>query len=318
MRLKRLEIQGFKSFPDRTVFKFQQDGLTVVVGPNGCGKSNIVDAVRWALGEQSAKLLRGQMMEDVIFNGSDKRKPAGRAEVTLVFDNEGALENQWRDYSEISVSRQLFKTGESEYLINGVSCRLKDVRELIADAGGSSRGYSIVEQGKISLLINSKPEEKRALIEEAAGVLKYRMRRLEAERKMERTRQNLLRVSDVIREIQRQLNSMKRSAAKARRYRLFRDELSLLDLRLRFEDFNSLEISLAEKVKELEGKKEELDDLQSQLTLMESKEEAIRSELVTGEGRITEGFEAVRTAEAEIARIEGEVSIGEAAVRSVT
>jgi chromosome segregation protein len=318
MRLKRLEIQGFKSFPDRTVFKFQQDGLTVVVGPNGCGKSNIVDAVRWALGEQSAKLLRGQMMEDVIFNGSDKRKPAGRAEVTLVFDNEGALENQWRDYSEISVSRQLFKTGESEYLINGVSCRLKDVRELIADAGGSSRGYSIVEQGKISLLINSKPEEKRALIEEAAGVLKYRMRRLEAERKMERTRQNLLRVSDVIREIQRQLNSMKRSAAKARRYRLFRDELSLLDLRLRFEDFNSLEISLAEKVKELEGKKEELDDLQSQLTLMESKEEAIRSELVTGEGRITEGFEAVRTAEAEIARIEGEVSIGEAAVRSLT
>ena len=317
MRLKRLEIQGFKSFPDRTVFKFQQDGLTVVVGPNGCGKSNIVDAVRWALGEQSAKLLRGQMMEDVIFNGSDKRKPAGRAEVTLVFDNEGALENQWRDYSEISVSRQLFRTGESEYLINGVSCRLKDVRELIADAGGSSRGYSIVEQGKISLLINSKPEEKRALIEEAAGVLKYRMRRLEAERKMERTRQNLLRVSDVIREIQRQLNSMKRSAAKARRYRLFRDELSLLDLRLRFEDFNVLEIGLSEKVKELDGKKEKLDDLQSQLSVLESKEEAIRSELVTGEGRITEGFEAVRTAEAEIARIEGEVSIGEAAVRSL-
>lgn len=150
MRLKRLEIQGFKSFPDRTVFKFQQDGLTVVVGPNGCGKSNIVDAVRWALGEQSAKLLRGQMMEDVIFNGSDKRKPGGRAEVTLVFDNEGLLENQWRDYSEISISRQLFRTGESEYLINGISCRLKDVRELIADAGGSSRGYSIVEQGRIS------------------------------------------------------------------------------------------------------------------------------------------------------------------------
>ena len=318
MRLKRLEIHGFKSFPDRTVFKFQQDGLTVVVGPNGCGKSNIVDAVRWALGEQSAKLLRGQMMEDVIFNGSDKRKPAGRADVTLVFDNEGALENQWRDYSEISVSRQLFRTGESEYLINGVSCRLKDVRELIADAGGSSRGYSIVEQGKISLLINSKPEEKRALIEEAAGVLKYRMRRLEAERKIERTRQNLLRVSDVIREIQRQLNSMKRSAAKARRYRLFRDELSLLDLRLRFEDFNVLEIGLAEKMKELDGKKEKLDDLQSQLSVLESKEEAIRSELVTGEGRITEGFEAVRTAEAEIARIEGEVSIGEAAVRSLT
>ncbi|MCJ7499522.1 AAA family ATPase, partial [bacterium] len=318
MRLKRLEIHGFKSFPDRTVFKFQEDGLTVVVGPNGCGKSNIVDAVRWALGEQSAKLLRGQMMEDVIFNGSDKRKPAGRAEVTLVFDNQGKLENQWRDYSEISISRQLFRTGESEYLINGVSCRLKDIRELIADAGGSSRGYSIVEQGRISLLINSKPEEKRALIEEAAGVLKYRMRRLEAERKMERTRQNLLRVSDVIREIQRQLNSMKRSAARARRYRLFRDELSSLDLRLRFEDFSSVETSLTEKVKDLAGKKENLTDIENHLSVLESKEEAIRGELVTGEGMITEGFEAVRTVEAEIARIEGEVSIGEASVRSLT
>ena len=318
MRLKRLEIHGFKSFPDRTVFKFQEDGLTVLVGPNGCGKSNIVDAVRWALGEQSAKLLRGQMMEDVIFNGNDKRKPAGRAEVTLVFDNQGKLENQWRDYSEISISRQLFRTGESEYLINGVSCRLKDIRELIADAGGSSRGYSIVEQGKISLLINSKPEEKRALIEEAAGVLKYRMRRLEAERKMERTRQNLLRVSDVIREIQRQLNSMKRSAARARRYRLFRDELSSLDLRLRFEDFSSVETSLTEKVKDLAGKKENLTDIENHLSVLESKEEAIRGELVTGEGMITEGFEAVRTVEAEIARIEGEVSIGEASVRSLT
>jgi chromosome segregation protein len=317
MRLKRLEIHGFKSFPDRTVFKFHEDGLTVVVGPNGCGKSNIVDAVRWALGEQSAKLLRGQMMEDVIFNGNDKRKPAGRAEVTLVFDNEGKLENQWRDYSEISVCRQLFRTGESDYQINGVSCRLKDVRELIADAGGSSRGYSIVEQGKISLLINSKPEEKRALIEEAAGVLKYRMRRLEAERKMERTRQNLLRVSDVIREVHRQLNSMKRSAAKARRYRLFRDELSSLDLRLRFEDFTVIESDLTERVKELDDQKELLAVLDGQLSVLESKEEAIRSELVAGEGRITEGFEAVRAAEAEIARIEGEISIGEAAVRSL-
>ena len=299
MRLKRLEIQGFKSFPDRTVFKFHQDGLTAVVGPNGCGKSNIVDAVRWALGEQSAKLLRGQMMEDVIFNGSDKRKPAGMAEVTLIFDNDGQLENQWRDYTEISVSRQLFRTGESEYFINGVPCRLKDIRELIADAGGSSRGYSIVEQGRISLLINSKPEEKRALIEEAAGVLKYRMRRLEAERKMERTNQNLLRVSDVIREVQRQLNSMKRSAAKARRYRLFRDELSSLDLRIRFEDFTSIQLGLSELEADLESKKTVLSDLQAQLSIMESREEAVRSELVTGEARITEGFDAVRKAEAE-------------------
>ncbi len=318
MRLKRLEILGFKSFPEKTVFKFQQDGLTAVVGPNGCGKSNLVDAVRWALGEQSAKLLRGQMMEDVIFNGSDKRKPAGMAEVTLVFENNGSLENQWRDYSEISISRQLFRTGESEYSINGVSCRLKDVRELIADAGGSSRGYSIVEQGRISLLINSKPEEKRALIEEAAGVLKYRMRRLEAERKMDRTRQNLLRVSDVIREVQRQLNSMKRSAAKARRYRLFRDELSSLDLRVRYEDFKTVQMDLTGQEEELDRKRAEISELEGQLSTLESREETLRVDLVNGEGLITEGFESVSLSEAEISRLEGEISIDEAAVRSLS
>ena len=317
MLLKRLEIQGFKSFPDRTVFKFQQDGMTVVVGPNGCGKSNIVDAVRWALGEQSAKLLRGQMMEDVIFNGSDKRKPAGMAEVTLVFDNDGSMENQWRDYSEVSISRKLFRTGESEYFINGVACRLKDIRELIADAGGSSRGYSIVEQGKISLLINSKPEEKRALIEEAAGVLKYRMRRLEAERKLERTRQNLLRVNDVIREIRRQLNSMKRSAAKARRYRVFRDELTALDLRFRFEDYTGFVSELEKLDKELEARKGTLGDLEGELSAAEAREESLKAELLEGEGRITEGFEAVRTAEAGIARLESDISVRESAIRSL-
>ncbi len=317
MRLKRLEIQGFKSFPDRTVFKFQQDGMTAVVGPNGCGKSNIVDAVRWALGEQSAKLLRGQLMDDVIFNGSDRRKPAGMAQVTLVFENDGTLENQWRDYAEISVSRQLFRTGESEYLINGVSCRLKEVRELIADAGGSSRGYSIVEQGRISLLVNSRPEEKRALMEEAAGVLKYRMRRLEAERKMERTRQNLLRVTDVIREVQRQVNSMKRSAAKARRYRILRNELTSLDLRLRFEDYSTIALTLDEEEKKLAERRSRLGDLEGELAVLEAGEETLRGELTAGEGKITDGFEKVRATEGEIARLEGDISIRENAIRSL-
>lgn len=317
MLLKRLEIQGFKSFPDRTAFKFQQDGLTAVVGPNGCGKSNIVDAVRWALGEQSAKLLRGQMMEDVIFNGSDRRKPAGMSEVTLTFINDGTLENQWRDYSEISVSRKLFRTGESEYLINGVPCRLKDIRELIADAGGSSRGYSIVEQGRISLLVNSKPEEKRALIEEAAGVLKYRLRRLEAERKMERTRQNLLRVSDVLREVQRQLNSMKRSAARARRYRALREELSSLVLRLRYEEFISNDTLLDELEREKTGVRDELSGLESQLFKLEAKEEELRNDLVAGEGKITDGYEGVRSIEAEIAGLEADISVREESIKSL-
>jgi len=317
MRLKRLEIQGFKSFPERTVFKFQQDGLTGVVGPNGCGKSNIVDAMRWTLGEQSAKLLRGQMMEDVIFNGSDRRKPAGMAEVTLTFDNDGALENQWRDYSEISVSRKLFRTGESEYLINGVGCRLKDVRELIADAGGSSRGYSIVEQGRISLLVNSKPDEKRALIEEAAGVMKYRMRRVESERKLERTRQNLLRVGDILREVQRQLNSMKRSAAKARRYRAMREELNNIVLRLRYEEYAANKELLNGLEKERGELGDELVSLESNLARVDAREIELRNELTAGEEKITAGFEDVRSIEGEIARLEGDISVGEGAIRSL-
>jgi len=317
MKLKRLEIHGFKSFPERTVFKFQPDGLTTVVGPNGCGKSNIVDAVRWALGEQSAKLLRGQMMEDVIFNGSDRRKPLGMAEVTLLFDNDGTLNSQWRDYAEISISRRLYRTGESDYLINGVPCRLKDIRELLADAGSSSRGYSIVEQGRISLLINSKPEEKRALIEEAAGVLKYRMRRLEAERKIERTKQNLFRVSDVIREVKRQLDSLKRSAAKARRYRRLRDELDQLVLHLRFVEFVQIEDQLGRLEKELSSKRSLLELKEAELGSLEAREEKLRLELASGEEQITDCFEKVRAIESEIARLEGDISVRESSISSL-
>ena len=317
MRLKRLEIQGFKSFPDRTVFKFQPDGLTAVVGPNGCGKSNIVDAVRWALGEQSAKLLRGQMMEDLIFNGSDRRKPLGMGEVTLLFENDGGLNGQWRDYAEISISRRLYRTGESDYLINGVPCRLKDVRELLADAGGSSRGYSIVEQGKISLLINSKPEEKRALIEEAAGVLKYRMRREEAERKLERTKQNLLRVSDIIREVKRQLDSLKRSAAKARRYRKLRDELDSLVLRVRYEEFREIDGKLSRLEGDLGKKNAAMEEKAAGLAAVEAREDALRLDLASGEDSIAGSFEEVRSSESEIARLEGDISVREGAVRSL-
>lgn len=315
--MKRLEIQGFKSFPEKTVFKFQEDGLTGVVGPNGCGKSNIVDAVRWTLGEQSAKLLRGQAMEDVIFNGSDRRKAAGMAEVTLTFENDGSLENQWRDYGEISVSRRLFRTGESDYLINGVECRLKDVRELIADAGGSSRGYSIVEQGRVSLMVNSKPEEKRALIEEAAGVLKYRMRRLEAERKLDRTRQNLLRIGDVLREVHRQLSSMKRSAAKARRYRAVRKELEDIVLRSRFEEYTANLVVLSGLEKEKTDLSDEITGLGSRLSTLDARETRIRGDLAAGEEEITAGFEEVRSIEGEIARLEGDISVREGAVLSL-
>ena len=317
MRLKSLEIQGFKSFPDRTVFKFHSDGLTAVVGPNGCGKSNIVDAVRWALGEQSAKLLRGQMMEDVIFSGSEKRKPMGMAEVCLMFENDGRLSGPWSEYTEISISRRLFRTGESEYLINGIPCRLKDVRELLADAGGSSRGYSIIEQGRISLMVNSRPEEKRALIEEAAGVLKYRMRRQEAERKLERTRQNLLRVSDIIREVKRQLDALKRSAAKARRYKRLREELEDLVLRLRFEEHREISEKLVGLETDFEAKGSSLSDKEASLNVLEAREEALRLELASGEDHITDHFEQVSSIENDIARLEGDITVREGSIQSL-
>jgi len=219
MRLKRLEMIGFKSFAQRTVIELNP-GVTAVVGPNGCGKSNIVDALRWAMGEQSARHLRGHQMEDVVFNGSDSLPATGMAEVAIVFDNEdGQSPAEYANFSEIMVTRRLFRSGESEYAINKVNCRLKDVVELFLGTGVGSKAYSIVEQGKVDELVNSKPEDRRSIIEEAAGTSKYKSRKIVAEKKLERTQQNLLRVTDIVREIERQIRSMELQAKKAERYR---------------------------------------------------------------------------------------------------
>lgn len=230
MRLKRLEMLGFKSFAQKTAIELTP-GITAVVGPNGCGKSNIVDALRWAMGEQSARHLRGQQMEDVVFNGSDSLPPTGMAEVSLTFDNEdGRGPADYSGFSEIMVTRKLFRSGESEYAINKVPCRLKDVIELFLGTGVGSKAYSIVEQGRVDELVNSKPEDRRALIEEAAGTSKYKSRKLVAERKLERTQQNLLRVTDIVREIERQIRTMELQAKKAERYRALKAELKEKDL----------------------------------------------------------------------------------------
>jgi len=225
MRLKRLEMIGFKSFAEKTFVEFNP-GVTAVVGPNGCGKSNIVDALRWAMGEQSARHLRGQQMEDVVFAGSDSLPPTGMAEVSITFDNEGGRSPaEYSNLAEIMVTRRLFRSGESEYAINKTNCRLKDVVELFLGSGVGSKAYSIVEQGKVDELVNSKPEERRGLIEEAAGTSMYKSRKIVAEKKLERTQQNLLRVSDIVREIERQIRTMELQAKKAERYRALRSEL---------------------------------------------------------------------------------------------
>ena len=234
MHIKKLDISGFKSFVDRTVIHFDHDVIGIV-GPNGCGKSNIVDAIRWCIGEQSAKHLRGRSMTDVIFAGSSSRGPHGMAEVTITFDNSDhetaqALPLEYRDYAEIAVTRRLYRDGASEYLVNKTQVRLKDITDLFLGTGVGTKAYSIIEQGKIGLIVSARAEDRRLIIEEAAGVTKYKARRKQAEQKMDLTRQNLLRVGDIVSEIERNLASLKRQSAKAERYVSYKGELEDLVL----------------------------------------------------------------------------------------
>ncbi|MEZ5320082.1 MAG: chromosome segregation protein SMC [Vicinamibacterales bacterium] len=239
MRLSKLHISGFKSFPDRAELGFD-DGVTAIVGPNGCGKSNVVDAITWVLGEQSAKSLRGERMEDVIFNGSEARKPTGAAEVRLKLSQvaqaamrrlgESADEDELLDGApivtrDVEIGRRLYRSGESEYLIDGQVCRLRDVHDLLMDSGLGVKAYAVIEQGKIGQILSSRPAERRSLIEEAAGVTKYKSRRRAAELKLEAAQQNLTRIDDIIFEVEKQHAALKRQASRARRYRRLREEL---------------------------------------------------------------------------------------------
>jgi len=229
MFLKRLEIRGFKSFADKTELDFP-NGITAVVGPNGSGKSNIADAVRWVLGEQSAKSLRGYKMEDVIFAGSDSRKPINYAEVTLVLDNE--QQTLPLDYSEVAVTRKVYRSGDSEYLINNQSCRLKDITELFMDTGLGKEAYSIIGQGRIEEILSTKSEERRGIFEEAAGIVKYKTRKREAVKRLEETEANLVRVHDVMNELEDQIDPLKEASATAETYLSFKSELKSLDISL--------------------------------------------------------------------------------------
>jgi len=231
MRIKRLDITGFKSFMERSVFTFDE-GVTGIVGPNGCGKSNVVDAIRWVMGEQSAKNLRGRGMEDVIFNGSENKPPLSMAEVSLTFlvDETDQLAPQYQGFSEITVTRRLFRNGDSEYLINKALCRLLDITELFLGTGVGTKAYSIIEQGRVGLIVSSKPEDRRHLLEEAAGVTKYKSRRKAAERKMEATDANLLRVTDITNELEKRLDALSRQAKKAEKYKKLKARMRDIDL----------------------------------------------------------------------------------------
>ncbi|MCX7933633.1 MAG: chromosome segregation protein SMC [Planctomycetota bacterium] len=254
MHLTKIELHGFKSFPDRTVFEFDS-GITAILGPNGCGKSNVVDAIKWVLGESNARNLRGEQMTDVIFAGSEGRKPLGMAEVSLYFNNEdGALPIEYR---EVCLTRRLYRSGESEYLINGTPCLRRQIRELFLDTGIGRSAYSFIEQGKVEEIINAKPDERRAIFEEAAGVAKYKMRRKETLARLERTQQNLLRVNDIISEVDRGIRRLARQAAGARRYQKLKAELDALRRHL----YSRQYAALAESYRRLTAEREQIEAL---------------------------------------------------------
>ncbi|MCL4819686.1 MAG: chromosome segregation protein SMC [Vicinamibacteria bacterium] len=302
MRLEKVEIVGFKSFCDKQEVDFR-GGVTGIVGPNGCGKSNISDAISWVLGEQSAKSLRGASMEDVIFNGSSSRQPLAMAEVNLKVVG---LNGHSPDGSgEATVSRRLYRNGESEYLMNGATCRLRDIHELFMDTGLGAKAYSIIEQGKIGQILSTKPTDRRALIEEAAGITKYKARRRQTALKLEAAQQNLLRVNDIVNEVEKQLESLKRQASKARRYRQLREEMQGYERIVyarRFQDLTATAGSLALRLK-AEAEREQAAALA--LGTDEAQLEARRTVLYEEENAANAVRERVSAATLEVSSLQG-------------
>lgn len=298
MQIRRLELIGFKSFVSRTRFEFP-DGITAVVGPNGCGKSNIVDAIRWVLGEQSPSHLRGRAMEDVIFNGNERTGPLGMAEVSLVLertstgpmwedagetdDQDSELQRQLTGVGEITVTRRYFRSGESEFYLNRIPCRLRDITQLFLGSGVGTKAYSTIEQGRVEQLVNAKPETLRLFIEEAAGTTRYRSRKVMAERKLERTRENLNRLADVIREIERQISSLTRQAKRAEEYHRCRDQLREVELGLARRRYQAV-------AREIEG-------AETRLAPLAREEERLASELEDAERAAATARVAARSAE---------------------
>jgi chromosome segregation protein len=295
MRIKQLELLGFKSFRQKTVLTFPS-GITAIVGPNGCGKSNVVDALRWVMGEQSPRHLRGQEMSDIVFAGNEGSAPLGMAEVSLVLENDttqpGAEgdEGSLRQWNEVMISRRYFRSGESEYLFNKVPCRLRDIVEFFLGTGAGTKAYSVIEQGRVDSLINAKPEEIRALVEEAAGVSLYRSRRVAAERKLERTKDNLSRVNDLLREMERQLGSLRRQAKKAEQYRLLQEEFKAVDLTLLCSAYRRL-------LAEIAGLETERQDILQRIADLTDKEQQVVAERTQATATLAREEDALHTIE---------------------
>ena len=278
MRIKKLELIGFKSFKDRTVIHFDH-GITGIVGPNGCGKSNIVDALIWVMGEMSAKHLRGSSMSDVIFAGAEGFAPTGMAEVSLTLENDGGLfPVKYLKHTEVMITRRLHRDGESEYLINKEPARLRDIQEIFMDTGAGSKGFSIIEQGAIGKIITAKPEDRRTLIEEAAGITKFKVRKRESQRKLISTEQNLLRLQDILGEQKRQLDSLERQAQRADRYRTLKRELQEKEVFVSSKSYLALHIESEQLRTDVEGAREQEAGWSGKVATMESDLQALRLE----------------------------------------
>ncbi|MHC4940587.1 MAG: chromosome segregation protein SMC [Planctomycetota bacterium] len=301
MKLKTLTLHGFKSFADKTEFDFR-DGVTVIVGPNGCGKSNVVDAVKWVLGEQRPTSLRGKEMMDVIFSGTDKRKSLGYAEVGLTFDNSSGMLPL--EFAEVNVTRRLYRSGESEYMLNGNRVRLRDIRELLMDSGGGPGALTVMEQGNIDRLLRADPQERRLVFEEAAGISKYRARRKETQRKLERTHENLARLRDILGEYETRQRSLKIQAGKARRYGEFTEELKkkrLVGALARYRDLFARQASAEELLRELterEGSaREALEAAMESTTGQRARLDALRETIGTKEAESSRHYAEARADE---------------------
>ena len=334
MYLQSLEIIGFKSFAAKTVLNFHR-GVTAVVGPNGCGKSNVLDAIRWVLGEQSAKALRGGEMSDVIFSGTDSRPALGMAEVSMTFaECEKELGTEW---NEVRITRRVYRDGKSEYFINKTACRLRDIHQLFMDTGVGRSAYSIMEQGKIDQILSNRPEDRRAIFEEAAGITKFKAQKKEALRKLEYTESNLVRVQDIIKEVKRQIGSLQRQAAKARRYQSIISDLRIFDTHISHKNYRQLseelealknqlnqgeearqihEVEIAQQESELSDFRQRLQELEAEAGTIRDGMQTLRNRIFSAENRIGTNHERSSEATALIDRHRLDISQAEEKIRT--
>ena len=315
MYLKSIEVHGFKSFANKLIFEFH-NGITGIVGPNGSGKSNVADAVRWVLGEQSAKQLRGSNMQDIIFSGTEMRKPQSYAYVALTITNEDHKLSL--PYEEIQVARRVYRSGESEYLLNGVSCRLKDVQELFFDTGIGKEGYSIIGQGQIDKILSGKPEERRELFDEAAGIVKFKKRKAAAEKSLAVESQNLLRIQDILSELEKQVGPLSEQSQKAREYLQLKEELKRFEIGLFRMDYESLQKEMEEIDKNAENTKKELEEAKQEKERSKSQYDAAEEELSGFDRSIERKKEKVNKDKLLMTNFESEVRITREKISSAT